>query len=354
MRPAGFAGGEICEWDRFMKRFFFLLFLCLPLLLLSGCAEKEASRECFAMDTVMQLRAYGPQAAAVLDAAEQEIYRLEGLLSCQDPEAELARCNTGSETVSEETAALIQTALDLSAATGGAYDPTLYPLTLAWGFSGGQYRVPDEAELSALRTQTGAEHVQVDGCRVRLDAGTQLDLGGIAKGYTAGRIRKILQDADVRAAIVSLGGNVAAIGKKPGGGDWIVGLQDPQDPGSYFGTVAVSGACVVTSGGYQRYFERDGVTYYHIIDPKTGDVARSGLLSATVVSDNGTMGDALSTALFVMGREKAVQFWRTSGLDFDMVLCDDSGHVYYTEGLKESFDTSLAEHAYEYICIPKN
>ena len=142
MRPAGFAGGEICEWDRFMKRFFFLLFLCLPLLLLSGCAEKEASRECFAMDTVMQLRAYGPQAAAALDAAEQEIYRLEGLLSCQDPEAELARCNTGSETVSEETAALIQTALDLSAATGGAYDPTLYPLTLAWGFSGGQYRVP--------------------------------------------------------------------------------------------------------------------------------------------------------------------------------------------------------------------
>ena len=138
MRPAGFAGGEICEWDRFMKRFFFLLFLCLPLLL-SGCAETEASRECFAMDTVMQLRAYGPQAAAALDAAEQEIYRLEGLLSCQDPEAELARCNAGSETVSEETAALIQTALDLSAATGGAYDPTLYPLTLAWGFSGGQY-----------------------------------------------------------------------------------------------------------------------------------------------------------------------------------------------------------------------
>ena len=247
MRPAGFAGGEICEWDRSMKRFFFLLFLCLPLLLLSGCAEKEASRECFAMDTVMQLRAYGPQAAAALDAAEQEIYRLEGLLSCQDPEAELARATFDED-------------LDTgAAATGGAYDPTLYPLTLAWGFSGGQYRVPDEAELSALRTQTGAEHVQVDGCRVRLDAGTQLDLGGIAKGYTAGRIRKILQDAGVRAAIVSLGGNVAVIGKKPGGGDWIVGLQDPQDPGSYFGTVAVSGACVVTSGGYQRYFEQDGL-----------------------------------------------------------------------------------------------
>ena len=339
MRPAGFAGGEICEWDRFMKRFFFLLFLYLPLLLLSGCAETEASRECFAMDTVMQLRAYGPQTAAALDAAEQEIYRLEGLLSCQDPEAELARCNTGSETVSEETAALIQTALDLSAATGGAYDPTLYPLTLAWGFSGGQYRVPDEAELSALRTQTGAEHVQVDGCRVRLDAGTQLDLGGIAKGYTAGRIRKILQDAGVRAAIVSLGGNVAAIGKKPGGGDWIVGLQDPQDPGSYFGTVAVSGACVVTSGGYQRYFEQDGVRYHHILDPKTGRPAASGLQSVSVVSQDDTLADALSTALFVMGLDAGAALYRAGDLAFEAVFMTDDGSVWITPGLAGQYQS---------------
>ena len=280
MRPAGFAGGEICEWDRFMKRFFFLLFLCLPLLLLSGCAEKEASRECFAMDTVMQLRAYGPQAAAALDAAEQEIYRLEGLLSCQDPEAELARCNTGSETVSEETAALIQTALDLSAATGGAYDPTLYPLTLAWGFSGGQYRVPDEAELSALRTQTGAEHVQVDGCRVRLDAGTQLDLGGIAKGYTAGRIR-----------------------------------------------------------GYQRYFEQDGVRYHHILDPKTGRPAASGLQSVSVVSQDDTLADALSTALFVMGLDAGAALYRAGDLAFEAVFMTDDGSVWITPGLAGQYQS---------------
>ena len=318
MEPAGFAGGEICEWDRFMKRFFFLLFLCLPLLLLSGCAEKEASRECFAMDTVMQLRAYGPQAAAALDAAEQEIYRLKGLLSCQDPEAELARCNTGSETVSEETAALIQTALDLSAATGGAYDPTLYPLTLAWGFSGGQYRVPDEAELSALRTQTGAEHVQVDGCRVRLDAGTQLDLGGIAKGYTAGRVRKILQDAGVRAAIkANPTGNRAA----------------------NFGTVAVSGACVVTSGGYQRYFEQDGVRYHHILDPKTGRPAASGLQSVSVVSQDDTLADALSTALFVMGLDAGAELYRAGDLAFEAVFMTDDGSVWITPGLAGQYQS---------------
>ena len=338
MEPPGSAGGRICGWDRFMKRFLILLFLCLSLLL-SGCAGKEASREFFAMDTVMQLRAYGPQAAAALAAAEQEIYRLESLLSCQDPAAELARCNAGCGTVSEETAALIQTALDLSAATGGAYDPTLYPLTLAWGFSGGPYRVPDEAERASLLAQTGAVHVHADGCRVRLDAGTQLDLGGIAKGYTAGRVRQLLQSAGVRAAIVSLGGNVAAIGKKPGGGDWIVGLQDPLDPGSYFGTVAVTDACVVTSGGYQRYFEQDGVRYHHILDPKTGCPAASGLQSVSVVSQDDTLADALSTALFVMGLDDGAALYRAGTLAFEAVFMTDDGAVWITPGLAGQYQS---------------
>ena len=338
MEPPGSAGGRICGWDRFMKRFLILLFLCLSLLL-SGCAGKEASRECFAMDTVMQLRAYGPQAAAALDAAEQEIRRLDSLLSCQDPAAELARCNAGSETVSEETAALIRTALELSAATGGAYDPTLYPLTLAWGFSDGAYRVPDEAERASLLAQTGAAHVRADGCRVRLDAGTQLDLGGIAKGYTAGRVRQLLQSAGVRAAIVSLGGNVAAIGKKPGGGDWIVGLQDPRDPGSYFGTVAVADACVVTSGGYQRYFEQDGVRYHHILDPKTGCPAASGLQSVSVVSQDDTLADALSTALFVMGLDDGAALYRAGTLAFEAVFMTDDGAVWITPGLAGQYQS---------------
>ena len=323
-----------------MKHFQLLLIFCLPLLLLTGCAASGSSREFFAMDTVMQATAYGSGVDDALQAAEEEIYRLEQLFSCQASEAELARCNrAGQLTVSAETAGLVQTALDLSDKTGGAYDPTLYPLTLAWGFSGGQYRVPDEAELSALLAQTGAEHVQVDGCRVRLDAGTQLDLGGIAKGYTSGRIRKILQDAGVRAAIVSLGGNVAAIGKKPGGGDWIVGLQDPQDPGSYFGTVAVPDACVVTSGGYQRYFEQDGVRYHHILDPKTGRPAASGLQSVSVVSQDDTLADALSTALFVMGLDAGAALYRAGDLAFEAVFMTDDGSVWITPGLAGQYQS---------------
>ena len=226
-----------------MKHFQLLLIFCLPLLLLTGCAASGSSREFFAMDTVMQATAYGSNANGALQAAEEEIYRLEQLFSCQAPEAELARCNRAGEmTVSAETSALVQTTLDLSEATGGAYDPTLYPLSLAWGFSGGAYRVPDAEELRSLLAVTGASRVSVNGCRVTLQPGTQLDLGGIAKGYAAGQLRKLFTEAGVRSAIVSLGGNIAAIGTKPDGSDWQVGLQDPENPDTYFGILSVRDA----------------------------------------------------------------------------------------------------------------
>lgn len=326
-----------------MKHFQLLLIFCLPLLLLTGCAAAGSSREFFAMDTVMQATAYGSGADDALQAAEEDIYRLEQLFSCQAPEAELARCNrAGQLTVSAETAALVQTALDLSEATGGAYDPTLYTLSLAWGFSGGAYRVPDAEELRSLLAVTGASRVSVNGCRVTLQLGTQLDLGGIAKGYAAGQLRKLLTDAGIRSAIVSLGGNIAAVGTKPDGSDWQVGLQDPENPDTYFGILSVRDACVVTSGGYQRYFEQDGVRYHHILDPKTGCPAESGLLSVSVVSEDDTLADALSTALFVMGFDEGQALWRSGTLPFEAVWMLQDGSVYLTPGLSGSYRSERA------------
>ena len=166
-----------------MKRSWFLIVLCLPLLL-CGCAQKSAEREFFAMDTVMQLRAYGPAAEDALAQAEAEIYRLEGVLSCRDEQAALARLNeTGGGTAGEETAALLQTALTLCEQTGGAYDPALGALSEAWGFSTGAYRVPEPDALAEAMQSSGAGLVQLDGISVTLTNGAQLDLGGIAKGY---------------------------------------------------------------------------------------------------------------------------------------------------------------------------
>ena len=328
-----------------MKRACVLIFLCLPLLL-CGCAQKSAEREFFAMDTVMQLRAYGPAAEDALAQAEAEMYRLEGVLSCRDEQAALARLNeTGGGTAGEETAALLQTALTLCEKTDGAYDPALGALSQAWGFSTGAYCVPEQDALAEAMQRSGAAHAALGGCTVTLDGGAQLDLGGIAKGYAAGRVRAILQEAGVTSAIVSLGGNVAAVGKKPDGSAWTVGLQDPDRPESYFGTVSIEAACVVTSGAYQRYFEENGVRYHHILDPKTGYPAESGLISVTIVCEKGWLSDGLSTACFVLGYEDSLPLLET--YQAEAVFVTEDKEVIVTDGLKDMF--TLTDSSYEQV-----
>ena len=340
-----------------MKKWLSILPLSL-ILLLCACQSNDASAQIFAMDTVMDLTVQGSGAAQALKDAEAELYRLDTLLSRQDSASAVSALNESAGSpvaVDEELYNLLQTAAEYSALTDGAFAVTVAPIMDAWDFTGEHPRVPSRAELDNLLPLVGDERIAFGASNtITLEQGTAVDLGGIAKGYASDRLADLFAADGISSAMVSLGGNVYVRGAKSDGSLWRVAVEDPNDTAAYLGVLSLQEKFIITSGGYQRYFEREGVTYYHIIDPKTGDVARSGLLSATVVSNSGTMGDALSTALFVMGYEKAVQFWRTSGLDFDMVLCDDSGHVYYTEGLEGSFDTSLAEHAYEYICIPKN
>lgn len=307
-----------------------VLFLSCLLAALCGCAAPARSREFFAMDTVMTITASGAEAA--LDAAEAEVYRLDSLLSAQNETSELAAVNRGSGSVSAETAALISEALTIAQETDGAYDPTVYPLMRAWGFAGGDYRVPEQAELEALLQTTGWEAVSVDGTDVSLPEGFALDLGGIGKGCAAGRCKEILKEYGVTSALLNLGGNVSALGCKPDGSAWTVAIADP-DGGAYLGTVQVADQCVVTSGGYQRYFEQDGSVYWHILDPATGKPARSGMRSVTVVSADDTLADALSTALFVMGPERAADFWRAHRAEFGAVWLTEDGRLFVTEGL---------------------
>ena len=155
----------------------------------------------------------------------------------------------------------------------------------------------------------------------------------------------------VTSAVISLGGNVQTLGLRPDGSDWTVAVQDPADTSTYLGTITVGETAVVTSGSYQRYFEENGVVYHHIIDPATGYPADSGLTSVTVVADCdldevdggpgvGTMCDALSTALFVMGEEKALDFWRSGAYDFDLVLVTEDGRVVVTDGIADELERS--------------
>ena len=317
----------------------------LAALVLTGCGPKQPEAheaQLFAMDTLMSLRIWGDE--VLVTQTEDTLRSLEALLSATAEDSDIARLNRdGTAELQPQTADLLQQALDCATRTGGAFDPTVYPLVCLWGFPSGKYHVPTEAELTGALAHTGPQHLQLDGAAAALDAGCSVDLGGIAKGYAAEQCAHQLEDAGAQAAMLSLGGNVQTVGSKPDGTAWTVAIENP-DGGAYLGTVQITDQCVVTSGGYQRYFEQDGVRYWHILDPETGKPARSGMKSVTIVSADDTLADALSTALFVMGPERAADFWREHRAEFGAVWLTDDGRLFVTEGL-----TLTTEREYEVV-----
>lgn len=314
-----------------LKRF--LAFVLLLALFLTGCrAQAPEQTEFFAMDTLMNLKLWGDPDGKAAREVVQTINALASALSVTDAQSEIARLNeTGSTALSEETAALLAAALKLSRRTDGAFDPTVYPLVRLWGFTGETQAVPGSAELQRALAAVGTENVLQSGQNVTLRNGAMLDFGGIAKGYAAEKCAKLLEAAGIEAALLSLGGNVQTVGTKPDGSAWAVGIADPENPTQAIATLTFTGSlALVTSGGYQRYFEEDGVRYHHILNPKTGYPARSGLASVTILAESGALADALSTALFVMGLDAAAEFWMGSD-DFEAVFVTDGGKIYATQ-----------------------
>ena len=314
--------------------------------LAAGCVLKysrqsharEYSRQFFAMDTVMSFIAYGERGEEAVEAAVQEVERLDALLSTGIAESEVSRINASGEGDLSEK--ILSEGLAIWKQTGGLFDVTIYPLMQLWGFPTGNYHVPTEEELKQTMSLVDSSKVILDGNHVTLGEKQKMDLGGIAKGYTSNRIMEIFQEYGVTSAMVSLGGNVQTLGKKPDGTDWQVGIQNPDNvQGDLLGAVAVQDQAVITSGGYERYFEENGQTYIHILDPRTGCPAESGLASVTIVSSNGMLADALSTSLYIMGLDEAEAYWRIYADEFDMILMTDDGTVYVTEGIRDRFRT---------------
>lgn len=298
--------------------------------------QESLSSELYAMDTVMSLTAYGAHAKEALEAAETEISRLDKLLSISSESSDIYQVNqNGSGELSEDTRELLASALEFFQETDGVFDCTIEPIMEAWGFTTHDYRVPDSSELSGLLPLVDASAVSLNGDQVNLPSGVRLDLGGIAKGFTSSRVMDIFAQNGVTSGIISLGGNVQTLGRKPDGSLWRVGIQDPGDLNSMFAVVKVADEAVITSGAYQRYFEQDEVRYHHIIDPRTGYPADSGLTSVTIISPDGTLADALSTSLFIMGPEKAAAFWQQHKDKFDAIMMTDDGTVLVTSGLAD-------------------
>jgi thiamine biosynthesis lipoprotein len=400
-----------------------LLAAVLPLGLFSACAfedRKMYTSKLFAMDTVMELQVSGHE--EVLAGAETMIRDLEKELSVTDKESAIYELNaSGSAVLSDKAADILGGALSVCERTEGALDISIYPVLKAWGFTTGEYRVPEDeeiaellgavdykrvkasgwnnvtydgsvvdgtedargktggtddgpmngaeleevwgknggtddgpvngAELEEVRRKSGGSDVAYTaggasdgnhtGCRVEIPSPMQIDLGSVTKGYTGTAVADYFRQQGVTSALINLGGNVQCIGKKLDGSKWKVAIKSPfeDSQSGIYGVIEAEDTAIITSGGYERYFEEDGETYWHILDPSTGRPARNGLVSVTVIGDDGLLCDGLSTALFVMGLEKASELWRTS-VDFEAVFITEEGDVYITEGVADLFTLS--------------
>ena len=292
----------------------------------------------------MTVTAYGKNAENGVNKAVDEINRLETVLSAEKQESDIYKLNeTGSGTLSTDTKNIVSKALEINKTTNGAFDISIYPLMVKWGFTTQKYNVPSKNEISKLLKDVDSSKIIFDekSGNIKLKENMKIDLGGIAKGYTSNRVMQIFKECGVKSGLVSLGGNVQALGTKTDGTAWQIAIENPDKSSDYIGVVSVKDKAVITSGGYERYFEKNGKTYHHILDPETGYPAESGVKSVTIVSDDGTLADALSTSLFVMGKEKALDYWREHKNEFDTVLVEDNGDITITGGLEKIFKSNF-------------
>ena len=354
--------------------------------------NSHAEKEFFAMDTVMSVSVNGKNAEKAADAVVDEVNRLDGLLSTGSIDSEVSLINeNGGGTLGPDGCALMKKALSLYEDSEGLYDISIYPVMELWGFASGEagssskepggggtgeenlvlgesggssegaegdssiaadgFHVPSQEEINQALTFVDASKIHFDEKtgEVSFDTdGMKIDFGGIAKGYTSSRMMDILREQGIESALVNLGGNVQALGTKPDGSKWRVGVQDPGDASGLLGILEIEDLAVITSGGYERYFEENGQIYHHIIDPRTGFPADTGLTSVTIVSPDGTLADGLSTFLYIAGEEQAEAYWRAHTDEFDMILAKEDGTLLVTEGIEDAFST---EYDYEVIYL---
>lgn len=344
---------------RFIKAFSALILI----IMLVGCSNENevntskttstttvndaipASKEFFAMDTYMEVDAYGDNGEKAVAKAEKEVNKLDSILSTGKSTSEISKLNKNKkQVVSADTMSLIKESIKISKETNSAFNPTIYPLMELWGFTTKNYYVPKDNEIKTLLNHMDIDNIKIDERKNEVsfkDSYMKIDLGAIAKGYTSSKIIDIFKENNIKSGMVTLGGNVQVLGKKPDGSLWKVGIQNPIGEDEYLGVLQTSDKAVITSGGYERNFTKNGKTYHHILDPSNGYPANNGLTSVTIISSDGTLADALSTSLFVMGKDKAIDFYKKSNYNFDFILYTSDNKLIISEGIKDKFSSDL-------------
>lgn len=324
---------------------------------LSGCniGQKEYSKDAFMMGTIISLKYYGRDGEKAIEESIEKIDEIEKSMSLNIEDSEISKINREANVepmiVSNSILDVIERGLYYGELSNGAFDISIRPVDALWAIGTENERVPEKTEIDEALKKVNYKNIELNKEKNTIyfkENGTAIDLGGIAKGYAADELVNILKKYKINDAIINLGGNIYVYGSKDGKDTLNIGIQDPKNPqGEYFGVLKVKDKSVVTSGNYERYFEKDGKRYHHIIDASTGYPAENGIISSTIISDKSIDGDAISTATYIMGVEKAMEL--IESIDgVEAIFVTDDNKIYTSSGINENnFNISNKEYSYE-------
>lgn len=367
--------------SRSHSRFFYLILctvLVCPMLLFTGCGNitdadtsttenEPISISSIKLNTAVQITIYDSQDKALLDDCLALCDRYELIFSRTNENSELYKLNHRKDTsdkdpnadeqtipypisgtadtwhISEDLASLLSQGLSITRESDGAFDIAIAPLTSLWNFTAEDPKVPDDAAIQKALPLCSSDGVTIDGQDITLPSDDiQFDVGAIAKGYIADRMKDLLVKKGVKSAIINLGGNVLCIGSKPDGTPFKIGIQKPfADRNETEAVMDITGKSVVSSGIYERCFKQGGKLYHHILNPQTGYPYENGLISVTIISDQSVDGDALSTTCFALGLEDGLKFAEKKGVQ--AVFITEDYELHYTDGFQDEINVTDVE-----------
>lgn len=304
--------------------------------------SESTTKTSFNLDTINKITAYGPNASEIIDEAFNRISEIEQKMTSHGKESEIICVNEAAGVdfidVSPDTFYVIEKGLEYSKKSQGRFDITIGPLVNLWGIGTENEKIPSQSEINEALELVNYNEMFLDKNKKSVmlrKANMSLDLGAIAKGYAADEAVRILRESGVKNAVIDLGGNIFAMGNKPDGKPWRVGIQDPfSSRGDSFATVEVSDKTLVTSGPYERFFEKDGKKYHHILDPDSGYPVHNELISSTIISSKSIDADGISTAAFALGLEKGMEFVENLK-DVEVIFVTKDYNVYTSSGVSK-------------------
>lgn len=328
---------------------FILMIGIISLILISifftgKCEKCEVTKSGYVLGTLINLRAYGKKAEKAINEALQSLNDIDDKMSVFKENSEISRINSkagvSEEFVSNDTYLVVSKAIEYSKVLEGTFDPTIRPLVKLWSIGTKEEKIPKTYEIEAALKLVSFEDVILNKNNYSImlkNKNQALDVGGIAKGFAADKIRDIFLKHKINQGLIDLGGNIYALGSKEDKSPWKVGIQNPfKSRGEFLGILSVENKSIVTSGNYERYFMKDGKRFHHIIDHKTGYPSESRIISATIISDNSIDGDGLSTGIYILGIEKSLKLIESlSGID--AILVTEDKKIYKTSGINDMF-----------------